>query len=260
MKIVIVDDNLVMRKVLSTLFESLGHQVVAALEDGTALAACVKQHSPDLVCLDYNLPGQNGLQLLAELQSWAPQVDIVIITASDDPDLVGLAANAGASGFLRKPFSRPQILAELKQVEETRRVVSQTASQPVSPNVRELKQAQRSALIVDDSASIRMLLKGILEGMGLTVVQMADNAAEGIKAAKRYLPALVCLDVEMPGMSGLQALPQIRAVSPHSSVVMITGNANKDFVKEALAGGVKGYILKPVRPSYVEELVKKLLV
>ena len=114
MKIVIVDDNLSIRKVLAALFESNGHQVVATLEDGEGLSACVEQHRPDLVCLDYNMPGKNGLQLLHELHASAPHIDVVIITGSDDPDLVGRAAGAGACGFLRKPFSQRLLIERVK--------------------------------------------------------------------------------------------------------------------------------------------------
>lgn len=122
MKIVIVDDNLSMRKVLTALFESQGYQVVAALEDGSQLTECVAQLSPDLVCLDYNLPGRNGLELLTDLQASSPAVDVVMLTASNDQALVGKAANLGASGFLHKPFSQPQILDELKQIQNSRRL------------------------------------------------------------------------------------------------------------------------------------------
>ncbi|MCX7175193.1 MAG: response regulator [Proteobacteria bacterium] len=257
MKIVIVDDNLSMRKVLSALFESHGHQVVAALEDGSKLSECVKQHQPDLVCLDYNLPGRNGLELLAELHSSSPDIDVIMLTGSNDPDLVGRAANAGASGFLHKPFSQPQILEELKHVGENRRMIARTAGGESAPQVP--GHSKRTAVIVDDSGSIRLLLKGILQEIGLNVLQTVGDGLEGVEAVKKHLPDIVTLDVDMPRMSGLDALPLIMQASPLSKVVMVTGNPNKAFAETALAGGAKGYILKPLRPAYVEAFMKKLL-
>lgn len=259
MKILIVDDNLSMRKVLSALFESHGHQVVAALEDGSRLFESVKQHLPDLVCLDYNLPGQNGLELLAKLHASSPEVDVIIMTGSNDPDLVGRAADAGASGFLHKPFSQPQILEELKNVGDTRGVVARTVSGETDTASRAAGPAKRTAVIVDDSGSIRLLLKGILQDIGLKVVQTVGDGQEGIDAAKKHLPDIVTLDVDMPRMSGLEALPLIIEASPWSKVVMVTGNPNKAFAEAAIAGGAKGYILKPLRPAYVEAFMKKLL-
>jgi CheY-like chemotaxis protein len=260
MKLIIVDDNLSIRKVLTALFESNGHQVAAALEDGSTLFECVKQHAPELVCLDYNLPGRNGLELLADLHASSPEISVVMLTGSSDSTLVGQAADAGAVGFLHKPFSQPQILEEIKHVEETRQVASKTDS---GDNMLDLRvpdrSAKRTAVIVDDSGAIRLLLKGILEDIGLTVLQTVSSGHEGIEAAKRHQPEVVTLDVDMPGMSGLDALPMIRDASPQSKIVMVTGNADKALIQRAVTGGAKGYFLKPLRPAHVEAFMKKLL-
>lgn len=259
MKIAIVDDNLAMRKVLAALFAGAGHQVVAALEDGSRLFECVEQCTPDLVCLDYNLPGRNGLELLAELHASSPQVAVVMLTGSTDPDLVGKAADAGAAGFLHKPFSQPQILEELKHVEESLQLAAKATTQESVLDLRPPDSQRRTAVIVDDSGSIRLLLKGILEGIGLKVLQTVSSGYEGVEAAKRHHPEVVTLDVDMPGISGLVALPLIRDASPQSKIVMVTGNADKGLVETAVAGGAKGYILKPLRPAHVEAFMKKLL-
>lgn len=259
LKIVIVDDTLSMRKVLSALFQSHGHQVVATLEDGSTLAACVKEFSPDLVCLDQNMPGKSGLQLLIELQSASPEVDVVMMTGSSDPALSGQAADAGASGFIHKPFSPAQILEEIGNIQQARRIVAASAGNKRVLDLRQPGVAKGTVLIVDDSAAVRSLLKGILEEIGLTVVQMVGNGEAGVAAAKKHHPEIVCLDVEMPRMSGLEALPLIGEASPKSKIVMITGCADRGFAERASAGGAKGYILKPVRPAYVEAFMKKLL-
>lgn len=259
MRIVIVDDNLSMRKVLATLFTGNGHQVVASFADGAGLAGCLRQDAPDLICLDYHLPGQNGLELLASIQAIAPDVDVLIMTASNDADLKGRAADAGASGFLRKPFSQPEILEELKHVEAARQVVAKTLGREAPAEERAARAEKLTAVVVDDSGSIRLLLKGILEEIGIKVVQTVANGAEGVEAAKKHQPDVVCLDVDMPKLSGLEALPQILAASPASRVVMVTGHPNKAFVEAAAAGGAKGYILKPLRPAYVQTFMKKLL-
>jgi len=60
-------------------------------------------------------------------------------------------------------------------------------------------------------------------------------------------------------MTGLEALPMIRQVSPLTAVVMVTGRASRDFVQKAADLGAKGYVVKPVRPSYIESFMKKLL-
>jgi DNA-binding NarL/FixJ family response regulator len=259
MRIVIVDDNRSMRKVLAALFESHGHQVLADLGDGAGLLECVKQNKPDLLCLDYNLPGLNGLELLKAVGTAAPDVDVVIVTGSNDAALESQAANAGAAGFLRKPFSQNQILEELKQVEEARKLYLKASFKPAIPDVCLSDPLKNTAVIVDDSGTVRTLLRELLETIGISVVGTANNGEEGVAVVRKHRPALVCLDVEMPVMSGLEALPLIREASPQSKVVMVTGNPDKGFVEKAIAGGAKGYILKPLRPNHVEAFMKKLL-
>lgn len=273
MKIVIVDDDKSMRTVLRAICEGEGHEVTADFGDGYVLLDYVMNHHPDVVCLDFNLPGANGLELLSSLDVTANHVDVVMITGSDDPELKGAAANAGAKGFIRKPFEQAQIIDELKEIEQGRRIAARAAATPEievlepeapAPSVEPVRQAAisvrpRTAVIVDDSASVRLLLKGILEEMGIQIVGIAANGREGVEAVKRNSPAMVCLDVDMPIMTGLEALPLIRAASPQTKAVMITGNAGRAIVEAAVSGGAKGYFLKPIRPAKVEEFVRKLL-
>lgn len=267
MKIVIVDDNESIRKVLQVLCEEEGHEVVAEFGDGVGLLDYVTNHHPDVVCLDFNLPGEDGLQLLSQMNIKANHVDVVMITGSDDPELKGHAADQGATGFIHKPFEQTQIVDELKAIEGTRRIAAQeesaidvpdfSISEEPAPNIV-VGVVPRTAVIVDDSGSIRLLLKGILGEIGIKVVGMAASGGLGIEAVKQTHPALVCLDVDMPGMSGIEALPHIHAASPKTKIVMITGNASRPIVQSAIQGGAIGYLLKPVRPGNVEDFMRKL--
>ena len=288
MKIVIVDDNASLRKVLRSLCEAEGHLVVAEYADGTGLVEYVQENPPDVVCLDYELPGANGLELLVEMDAAANHVDVVMITGSDDPELQGHAADMGATGFIHKPFEQSQVIDELKAIVQTRALAARAAATPISSEPTEPAEAPvpvaaepsgpgepiapaapapaipqgirpGAAVIIDDSGSIRLVLKGILEEIGIKVVGSAGNGRDGIAAVEKLRPALVCLDVDMPVMTGLEALPQIHAASPLTKVVMITGNASRQIVEAAVAGGAKGYFLKPIRPAKVEEFIRKLL-
>ncbi|MCE1240194.1 MAG: response regulator [Azonexaceae bacterium] len=257
MRILIVDDNASMRKVLAALFASLGHQVVAALPDGSAVESTVQQTAPDLVCLDYHLPGRDGLSILRAIQTMAPEIDVVFMTASSEAGIEGKAADAGASGFIRKPFGQEQIIAELKAVEETRKLEKASAQRAASGGAAR-KGRRGTAVIADDNGSVRLVLKALLEESGLQVVQMVSNGNEAVVAAKAHQPGLLCLDVNMPVMGGIDALPLIKEASPQTAVVMVTGEADKTMVAQAAGLGAVGYILKPLRPAYVEGFIRRL--
>ncbi len=257
MRILIVDDNASMRKVLGACLASAGHEVVAACEDGNALEDLLRDKQPELVCLDYNLPGRDGLSLLNVIQAQAPEVDVVFMTASNEADIEEKAADAGASGFIRKPFGPNQIFEELREVAEARRLARKSAEnegQPASTGKR-----LNTAVIADDNGSVRLVLKGLLEESGLSIVQMVANGGEAVNAARNHQPRVVFLDINMPVMGGLEALPLIHEASPNTAVVMVTGCADKAFVAQAASLGAVGYIIKPLRPAYVEAFVRKLL-
>lgn len=262
MRVLIVDDNASMRILLATLLGERGHTVVGALADGDGVMEAIGKLAPDIVCLDYQLPGRDGLDILSEINSVRPEIDVLFMTASEEAAIEQQAADAGAAGFLRKPFGQKQVLDELQQVIDTRQQASaanqQSAPAPAGQPASRAPGGRPSAVIADDNGSIRLLLKGLLSELGLNIVGQASNGEEAVRAAQTHQPAVLFLDVNMPVLSGLDALPRIRQVSPQTAVVMVTGAASRELVEQAAAGGARGYVVKPVRPAYLEAFVKKL--
>ena len=261
-RVLVVDDDASMQGVLSALVSSKGHTVIETIADGALVMDAVERHQPDIVCLDYELPSRNGLDLLRDIQSRFPEIDVIFITASQDESVQSKAADAGASGFIRKPFAHKQVIDELDQVYKTRRQAQ--AAMPKEESVSAPPPAggafnPRATVVVDDNAAMRYLLKGLLTSVGLQVMHLSTNGRDAIDAAARHQPGILCLDVDMPIMSGLEALPVIREVSPKTAVIMVTGNASRDFVQGAISGGGRGYVIKPVRPAHLETIVRKLM-
>ncbi len=100
-------------------------------------------------------------------------------------------------------------------------------------------------LVVDDTPDLRDLLTMALERTGeFRVVAHAENGREAIDAARSHDPDLVLLDIAMPVMDGLEALPQVRDACPQAIVVMLSGFGASEMTSKALAGGADGYIQK----------------
>lgn len=264
MRVLIVDDEESMRALLSALLADRGYEVVAALENGDGITAVIGEKNPDIICLDYQLPGRDGLDVLREIHEANPLIDVLFMTASDDAAVERSAADAGAAGFIRKPYGQAQIIKEVEVVWEARQKASAanaklaTAGAEVTGTPASKPFNPRSVVIADDNGSIRFLLKGLLSELGFSVVLVA-NGKDAVEAAKTYRPGVLCLDVEMPGMSGLDALPLIREASPQTAVVMVTGSATRELVERAGAGGAKGYIVKPIRPAHLQAFMSKLV-
>jgi len=100
-------------------------------------------------------------------------------------------------------------------------------------------------LLIDDDELTRTTLREILSGAGYTVVREASDAAAGLKMALHLRPDVICLDVQMPGKSGLELLTDLKAQLPAVRVLMITSSNNKATVDACIAGGANGFIIKP---------------
>jgi DNA-binding NarL/FixJ family response regulator len=119
---------------------------------------------------------------------------------------------------------------------------------------------QYRVLVVDDVLEIRYLLREVLALSGrFEVVAEAGDGIQAIEEAGRHQPDLVVLDLSMPRMDGLEALPQILLSSPGSKVVVLSGFEERRLGRVAMERGASGYLEKGVHPrNLVEELLRVL--
>jgi two-component system, response regulator YesN len=117
-----------------------------------------------------------------------------------------------------------------------------------------------SILIADDAPIIRSALLRILsqQGSGFGPIWQAENGQEAVALAKQYKPDIILLDIKMPGLNGLQAIDVIRQEQPEAKFVMLTAHNDFSYVQKALKLGVRDYLLKPVRPHKLLELLQEI--
>ena len=113
------------------------------------------------------------------------------------------------------------------------------------------KNRKPSVLVVDDDHMMREMLKLILHSDDYEVLGEAANGRTAIALCASLKPGLVLLDIRMPEMDGLQALEEIRKVSPATRVMMVSAEATMDRVKEAISKGASGFIVKPLNAASV---------
>jgi DNA-binding NarL/FixJ family response regulator len=104
-------------------------------------------------------------------------------------------------------------------------------------------------LIVDDHPLTRDALRALLEQHGFAVVGEAEDGEAAVDEARRLQPDLVLLDLSMPGIGGLEALPRLRAAAPESEVVVLTASGTEENLLEAIRAGAAGYLLKTESPQ-----------
>lgn len=105
MKILIVDDNELMRYTIRALLTELGHEVVGEAEDGESAVKTYAALKPEVVFLDLLLPGKSGVEILEDLRAIEPKVRVVIVTAVSQAELDRKLFKKGVTAIIRKPFS-----------------------------------------------------------------------------------------------------------------------------------------------------------
>lgn len=116
-------------------------------------------------------------------------------------------------------------------------------------------------LIVDDFATMRRILKNILKQLGFSNVTEADDGTTALELLKTSSFDLVISDWNMPKMTGLDLLKQMRAMPETKTLpfLMVTAEAQKQNVIEAVQAGVSNYVVKPFTADQISEKLKKIL-
>jgi len=116
-----------------------------------------------------------------------------------------------------------------------------------------------SILVVDDHPMFRFGLLSLLsQEKDFNIVGEASNSVEALGMLKKLRPDILLLDISMPGLDGLNALPRIAASSPDTKVIMLTAFDNDDFLSDAIMSGAYGYLLKSQSPGKIVQTIREV--
>ena len=115
-----------------------------------------------------------------------------------------------------------------------------------------------SVLLVDDHTLFRSGIRSLLQrNTEFTVVGEASDGVEGIKRAKQLQPDVVLLDLNMPGMSGVETLQLLLQDCPHAAVIMLTVSEEAEDLTTALHAGARGYLIKNIDADYLTRAIRR---
>lgn len=115
-----------------------------------------------------------------------------------------------------------------------------------------------TALLADDEAHLRVFIRLILQELGIVTIHEARNGREAVEIYRQHQPELVMLDINMPEMTGMEALEEIMQINPDALVVMLTGHASRQIVEASAKQGASHYIRKDTPRSEITSLLKEL--
>jgi signal transduction histidine kinase/CheY-like chemotaxis protein len=220
--VMVVDDDPPSRELLASIVRREGYRVIEA-SDGDAALALAREHRPDIITLDVLMPRLDGWAVLAALKSdvGLREIPVIIVTVLADR---GIALSLGATEFVTKPVDRARLAAVIRQ------------------NV----QGGSTVLVVDDDPESRDLVRRHLDKLGWTIAEAADGGGALEWLARNQLPAMILLDLMMPGMDGFAFLeemgnhPEWRDIP----IVIVTAKQLGAAERELLAGRTRDVIEK----------------
>jgi len=127
-RVLLADDHRLLREAFAQLLEP-GCDVVGTVADGRALLAIACELRPDIVVLDIAMPLLNGLDAARQLKRSNPEIKLIFLTVSEDPDVAAEAFRAGASGYLLKNSAASELLQAIQEVSRGRSYVTPLATQ-----------------------------------------------------------------------------------------------------------------------------------
>ena len=114
-KILVVDDSAFMRMMLKDILVKEKYEIVGEVNDGKHAVAKYMELKPDLVTMDMIMPEMNGIDTVKEIKKTDPNAKIIMVSAMGQQSLVDEAIQAGALGFIVKPFQAQQVIETVKE-------------------------------------------------------------------------------------------------------------------------------------------------
>ena len=249
--ILVIDDERMICDLLRSVFYSFGHEVLMATSGREGLEL-FRQRKPRFTLLDLNMPGMNGLEVLQEIRKIDQKADVIILTGGGTDALEIKARGLGAADFLRKGLP---LEALVRLVDKA---MQRTASVSIAPpSVAAPDEASsggsggQSILVVDDEPHIRSLISQFLTTRGYRV-RVAEDGPAALTLVEEERPQLIILDINMPGMSGLDVLRQLRAKQYTGGVLALTGSPKERDRQGMLDLGAVHVMEKPVNLEKLE--------
>ena len=273
-RLLAVDDNLVGLQIVRRMSEEFGMTVVCCAnpQDVPELIEQAHQHSQpfDIVALDYNMPGTNGLTVATNLRvdPRNAQTKVVLLTSSD------VKAPSGLDGYALKPVMKnalARLFAEaLFKESKVIEVQDDKFEHSVVDGIR--------VLLAEDNPVNQKVAVRMLEKLGC-VVDVAANGREAVEMWHNFPYSMVFMDCQMPEMDGFTATRKIRSLemqnagkdkpdssiasdmggsdrrAQHTPIVAMTANAMAQDREDCIACGMDDYASKPIKLDLLQDML-----
>jgi DNA-binding NarL/FixJ family response regulator len=189
LRVVLVDDQPLMRTAFRTILEAAGVEVVGEAADGDEAVGVVDRTVPDVVLMDVRMPGRDGIDATAEVVARVPSVRVLVLTTFDEDAHIDGALRAGAAGFLLKNASPEDLVRAVRTVAAGDNVLDPAVTGRVMARVAATAPAAASAAHARALARLTEREKDVLHlvASGCTNAEVAERLGVGDATAKTHV-------------------------------------------------------------------------
>jgi PAS domain S-box-containing protein len=255
MKVLIVDDNEVNRKILklqTTAWEMQSDTVESAKQALDLLSKAAEDKEPyHIVIIDMGMPEIDGAELARRIRNIPniAETNLLILTSynlSNPQQILGTTVE----GYLNKPVRQSKLYDCLVNILGLSSEVVKIIKQQPATSLKTTNEFNIKVLVVEDNIVNQKVAKLMLENLGCQV-ETASNGLEALKLLEQENYPVIFMDCQMPVMDGYEATKKVRKIQKNTSrqsyIIAMTANAMQGDREQCLAGGMNDYVSKPLK-------------
>lgn len=263
--VLIVDDNVSNRKIISSYLQSVGLKVFEAYDASSAITTILSNantnNNINAAIIDYKMPDINGCELATTLKTMPYAKDIELILLSSAAERVDgkSAKECGFSSYLSKPIRRDELLNCIQDALRINKEDEENNQLEVINVIKEDKKTLNpKILLVEDNEVNRNIVIRMLKSRNMTC-DLAVNGSEALKAVSEKDYDVVFMDCQMPVMDGYESTAKIRLLEgdkKHTTIIAMTANAMAGDSEKCIKAGMDNYISKPINFKTMFDLIE----
>jgi two-component system sensor histidine kinase/response regulator len=266
LRVLVVDDNATNRRILEEVLKHWG--AVPALAEGgiEALARLKRAHDAgepfQVALLDVNMPEMDGFSLAERMRSnpFFGSAAILMLSSSDQADAIERCRTLSLTAYIVKPVTQAELYGVLMNALGTMPVADRARPAPAAvtpPTAGALR-----VLLAEDNPVNQKLAIHLLKGADHQV-RLAHDGVEAVELYRAESFDLICMDLQMPNMGGIEATAAIRAIErergTRTPIIALTAHAMQGDRERCLEADMDGYVSKPIRRDDLRAEIERVL-
>ncbi|GGB38406.1 hypothetical protein GCM10011316_08070 [Roseibium aquae] len=236
-KVIIADDSVTVCKFVARALEATGRKFdITLTHNGQDTVQHLTKSAYDIAFLDINMPQLSGVEVMAAIHVMGAKTFAISMSDRLSESAEEKLKSFGAYDFLSKPFNNGQV----RQVIETYEAI----------------QLEYQVLVVDDSATVRRIVRKVLDKSIFDLkIEEAEDGETAVKMVRDKPYRIIFTDFNMPNMNGIELAEKLAAYTRGTDVILMSTEMNETLDKAAERVGARAFLRKPFYPADVDSIL-----